>query len=604
MQNLLPYSFFLLFLASTTLYGMEEDDQVDYALSRVRNPNNYFFTVPDSNSLSDALTNAPSSEKVSPGEWETIEKLFLEEHRKILLNNERISKAVLDKHYIEYYRPIFSNYFNIYQKLLDKDKLTIKQIREDSKVLLEPLGQFVAVFESFFDYLKTHYRTKESSEYLTHKARLENVYFPIVKNTFTTFMRAYENYANESLEDMGSLNYRSKSFSVLSEGVTKHIFYKRDRNGFSLFTLFPHKMIGEGLFETYVPYLNNTTPYYSSDLIFFSLTSDNIPVPEQRPGLMLENSPGGYIITCYRGNTTFLPYTNGPSLFMAKPRRVLENLDAGESLAATELLAGNQIFATQISPTLRRTAMRNVAENLLDNKDSTFIPFPYSPLEDMESTYLFLQNLKQQDRELPENKRLLAYVEEVVFQGEPLDQVINTYEEELLNTYKEEEIRLQQEERRRMVAEGRHYTDSKNSGTKQSSKKGRREQKQIPSSAPRNLRNTLPKNNAGDISEKALQTARERLNELKSAHRNGSIKYRKFMQLVNVAAQGLSNLNSRLTTEINRGSHGNIQVEGVQPVTMVRPHGSAKEKSVSIKTQRKVLTNLIETFMKKLEDNE
>lgn len=155
-----------------------------------------------------------------------------------------------------------------------------------------------------------------------------------------------------------------------------------------------------------------------------------------------------------------------------------------------------------------------------------------------------------------------------------------------------------------MVAEGRHYTDSKNSSTKQSSKRGRKKQNHVPASAPRHPKNTLPKNNAGDISEKALQTARERLNELKSAHRNGSIKYRKFMQLVNVAAQGLSNLNSRLTTEINRGSHGNIQVEGVQPVTMVRPHGSAKEKSVSIKTQRKVLTNLIETFMKKLEDNE
>ncbi|MBI2707071.1 MAG: hypothetical protein HYX35_01980 [Proteobacteria bacterium] len=649
MHKLLSLSFFLLlFLASTTLYGMEDCDGVACASSSTTLiPQRHFFIVPESDSPPEPLTNTASLPKVTRDEWKKIEIDFLKEAYAVMLLEPGIPPEKIEYFSTQYYNPKFSKYFEMYQMLASKNKKILKDIRKDLRTLLDPLGHFVAVFEALFDLLRTHYRIN-SHDYLVHKDRLENDFFPIVKRTFILFMAAYANYTPETLGDLGPLTYLSQNFSVISDKVLKHIFYKRDGSGFLLFTMFPHQKMGENLYETYLPYLTNRTPYYISDIVLFSLNSHNTPVLEKRPGLIIKRSNAGHSIEGYRGNTTSLPYTTGQEMLVGNPstiktittlkeiadlkerysqsedgasqdeesKSVNEYLDNAYTSVSTTLpsqVKGNLIFGIVPFPHHTLVAIKGVLSTFLGNNDSTFIPFPSTPLEETEETYLFLLDLKQrlaQKDPQPEDIHLLTYLEETYFPEETIDEIVQRYEEELIDTYKaeaEQKIRLEQEERSRMVAEGSHYSSSNNSRIKGSSKKKEKSKKETSSAASNATTSTSSNNNAEEVdelTEKAYQTARKKLEVLKTVNKNGSIKYRKFMQIVNVAAQGLSNLNSKLTTQINKGSHGNIQVEGSQPQTLVRPHGSAKEKSISAKTQRKILTGLVESLMQKLANKE
>lgn len=76
------------------------------------------------------------------------------------------------------------------------------------------------------------------------------------------------------------------------------------------------------------------------------------------------------------------------------------------------------------------------------------------------------------------------------------------------------------------------------------------------------------------------------------------------MQLVNIARQGLEEIDLVPKVALHKSSHGSIQIEGTTPQTIVRPHGGVKQKSISSSNKNKILTGLVEALMTKLSEKE
>lgn len=582
-----------------------------------------------------------------------------------------------------YFKSTYSNYYMLYKMIVNNNKSILNK-KDFKKNFLEPLGHFVAVFESQFDMLRTYYK-KNAADYLSHKDRLENHILPIVQQTFNTIMRVYEKQSSESLGMIGPLKYQSQSLSVRSEDTTKHVFFKKDITGnFLLFTLYPHKKIKDNLYYSYLPYLHVSDPNYVEVIIIFSMDQDtHAPIIEAHPGLIFEKGKAGYIVRAYRGNTTTFPFTTPRSILIThKPIEATVNVTSQkdkfisqvdredkkanftnptsepmedpfptsfqeatssateptfasseksefinqvdpekerktnflnpilESLAQEfpDELKGAALFNTEPFTLPKLESIKEFIKNTLGDEEIVFIPFPYTEQEEAETTYLFLITLEQrltekrEDLDIP----LLQYIEHTAFPGKKLQQIIQEYEAELINEYTEEEIRLEQESRSRMVATGglNQKASKPKKAPSTNKKKGKGEKRSMSMKHEVEEHEDKEKLKVNESSlEKVKEKARKRLEELReSSRKNGPVKFRKFMQLVNVASQGSKQLGLTTIAELNKSSHGRIKVGEEHAQTVVRPHGGPKEKSVSANKKKKILTSLVQSLINKLSE--
>lgn len=645
MKPLPHISFFLFMFVSTALCAMENPDN-DRQVSLLRRSSSelpshernlissrghFFFIDPALNEIPGSTANVPLlSAKISSEEWKKVDN-FLEEAVEVVLRSPFVKASQLWDVHEQCYKPTFSKYYELYQMISSNNRGVLKKIKEDLNQLLNPLGNFVAVFESLFDTLKTHYK-EDINNYVIHKDRLERDIFPIVQSTFNTFMRIYEKHAPDKIEEIGPLKNESQYWSISIEGFTKYVFYKQDINGgFLLFTVFSDKKIGENLFNTYVPYLHSRNPSYAEDSLIFSFDEANLPMLEEHPGLIISRNRAGYLITPYRGNTTSIPYTTAQSMLLQNPSTHkktetifnLANLKTkNQKLPSEQKFLEDESFDRVIESVVddlpselknspltvehvandRGEAMKVFVENLLGkNDDCIFFPFPRTDREVMEETYLFLLDFKERIRTQtlqPADAFLLTYLEEATFPEKNLEQIIQEYEEELIEDYtkEEEKIRLEQEARRRMVASGELNEKQPKFDRKKPSYRSKKEKDSRAKNAISMKDGTA---NTNDPSlESPKEKARKKLEELKSLNKNGSLKFRKFMQLVNVARQGLVELDVTLKAELNKSSHGKLD-----SLPLVRPHGNAKEKSLSSSRKKQFLSNLIEMYLQKLENS-
>ncbi len=653
MKYISRISFSLLMLASSASYSMESnlDEDNTSLLKRASadtppfeisasGVSRFLFTDPaeyENELLKSSAVTPTIQTKVYSEEWSKTAESILEDAYRILSINPSIKADFLDHVYKTYYKPTFSRYYELYQMISGNNKNILKKIDKDLNILLDPLGHFVAVFESMFDMVKTHYRTN-SNDYLIHKTRLEKEVFPTVQKTFNTFMKIYEKYSPEKIELIGPFKNKSQNFRVSSENVTKHVFYKRDiNNDFLLFTLFPHTKVGENLYQSYLPYLQARDSNYIDDVIIFSLDETNTPIIDEHQGLVVSKDNAGYSLVPYRGNATSLPYTSSQALLLQNPAtkektraifQIAEFLEKEEleekeervlnktmELIGTTLpeeLKGHTVFTQQPLPTRQVVAIEEFAKEVLGDNDCVFVPFPHTDREESEETYLFLLDLKQRLKEQEVQSAdilLLDYLEKTAFPEKKLDEIIQDYEYELVDDYtkeEEEKIRLEQEARRHMVASGEVYQKRKKSKEPKkainTSKKNKLPKK--PETSPQDEVEEQINRSTVSPTEVPLETSREKamkkLEELKRSNNNGSVKFRKFMKLVNVARQGLEQIDLAPTAELNKSSHGKIEVEGSNPQTLVRPHGKSKEKSISSRNKKKILTGLTEAFLRQL----
>lgn len=632
-------------------YGSDEEkkEETSLPLSLANSPNlepsspsssgfSFFLVDPPEANQKEPTSSSSQTARVSRAQWQKVEQLIdaaLEE----FIDDGNKARAR------QYAQQVFDDYYNLYCELSGKNKTTLKKIQADPTKFLHSLSLFTASFESIYDSVKTFYKNQPSYA-VENLSSLRLDILPSVLRTFHTVMQAYQQYvAQESLQMVGPIRYGEQPFAFQHENTSKYLFYTKHDAGYIPFTVYPHRAVSTNLYETYIPYFQTDQNYFA-DIFLFSLDVSKHPVLEKQPGLLLHRDEVGYALAAYRGDTTVLPYTKSLVTYVVAPRQetIKETIDtlaeilvdSANNLASEtipqktpeqhkqqeekiqrvaiqlpEPLKGQPIHTARKLPVQTIETLKGALSTVLGDADKIFIPFLRTALEEAEQTYLYLLALQEtaiEQSTAVQESFLLHYIQQEILPGATLEQAIEAYETELITAY-EEEIRRQQEERSHMVADGAHYASHASSQTqkqpsshagKRKPSKGRRADIKHASSSSSSSSSTMNSTSLPDT-DTTLQKAHKKLSELKTAHKkNNPLKFRKFMQLVNTAAQGLLATGTQLTAELNKSSHGKIETDRGPSASLVRSHGGTKEKAVSSIGQKKLLTGLVDSLMQKL----
>ncbi len=538
------------------------------------------------------------------------------------------------------YKETFHTYYVLYNRMRKGGRNYLKELLKRpeflSNELFPTLFQFVTDFEDVYDQLRTSYQ-KGSKE----RKQLEGTIFPIVQRTFNFYMKVYETLTSNKLTNLGSLNYSQIQSSTRR---LKHLYYKKDDNGFLIFTLYPHKRLKDGYYESYIPFRSPNEEHGEHSVIFkIKQSSDQNPSEKlkivQQPGFLIQKRDGDIVIQHYRGNLNKDPYSTDPGNRYLNTKRIkawsqmlmiIEELrrrteeesnekELLEKSAEAFLKMSNdnapidaqqggiiiQSHKQTLDEELRDVYLLNFSERFLGEDTSGFIPLPRTPLEQLECNYLCLLECRQrlESQEVSSGDLyLLEYLtgEEITESNfkEHLTDTLVQYKEALKNDYRQEEedaYRLEQEQRQAMVRNGDHYK-GKVPSKKQGRSKGKNQQKKHGKS--QSNRQTVQQASPLQSESKHIEKAKERFQKLKNGQRGR--KFRNYIKIVNGITQEMAKEGLKVTGQLNQSSHGTFKAKGSKPTTVVRPHG--KRNTVSLKGSKKSLNSLFNTYFSHKEE--
>jgi len=514
-------------------------------------------------------------------------------------------------------------YFHLYRNLFENPNKAIKKL--DEKKLLTPLFNYAANLEYLLDNIRIDYR-KTGKDYDTLQSKI----LPVIQPTFNQYIKAYEMLTGKVTSSLGSLNFAKIFFTS-----NLHLFYKRDEEGFLIFTIDPlHSApIDTNLLDTYIPYKNKGNDFFEHYILFHIDQKSGRPTIEKRSGLIFRKAPSIHeqnikhiTITPYYGEDAVLnPYSREMTISLQKTTlnpifpqvtippsqeeivsKVAEEMpivDPINNIAMVDLVNSEKLQSSLPSVTL--SGFYSFGMKLLGERTSCFLPYLSGAIEELEAEYLFISKFKEKAAKAeltqPEDILLLEYIKES-FPNQTPEEVMADYERALLEAYEDEEVRTykekirrEQEERSQKVAKGEHYNakgkkGKKNKDLNRNKVKKPKEQESL----------ALSSCEEEQMRIEAGSKAAKRLNLLKNeaSSRKKPEKFRKFLQAVNVATQELARLNVPVGAKLNKSSHGNIVVEGEKPITLVRPHGLRG--SISKKNAKGILTGLLNSYFETL----
>jgi len=554
------------------------------------------------------------------------------ENQRLLLKEAQDLSSASRKNFVPGYLQAIKPYFLLYKNLLQNQKKTLKHLKE--KELLGTLSDFTYTYEMLNDAIMLNPFNK--GKYFSDTQRK---ILPIIQRTFNLYMQAYERLTGKTTSFLESLHYKK----VYQQCIEAHLFYKRNEDGFFIFPILPYKTLGKNLFLNSIAYI--PAGEKGTDEVCFSM-----PEKEGEPQIVRQS---GFIYTdlgnievqgemrpaisfhLYYGELSSTPFFAGISMLIpgacdAKEQNtpyeayvkseIIRSLGAcksTENLAvqaaekslvdfegvhASTLYFGNlksDNFTLRLSS--NESSLYRSAKQILEKEQSTFVPLPSTPVEELESEYLYFLELQERiSRQIgtPEDMAMLEYFKETdpeTYSEKTAEKLLKESENALLEAYIQEEqkqieqqIRKEQEERSQNVATGKHYKPtSKNKNNKGSKHKFEKKEKSQKSA----------ETNEENILKEAKNLAAGRLNSLKLPKGN-NLKFRKFLDLVNTAQQELANVGVGVKGALNKSSHGSIAIEGSKSMTIVRPHG--RRDTISPKKAKGILNGLCNSLFEVL----
>jgi hypothetical protein len=553
--------------------------------------------------------------RVKEEEWQQVLCMLHMLNHPLLNSSPERRDAIVKK-----YQYTFDNYYALYKQMEKGERKCFKQLEKKHALFFNPLFQFVAGFEDAYDNIRSQYGGNSQQ-----RKQLEDEIFPIVQRTFNRYMTVYEKLKNLTTATLESLDYSSIQSS---SSTLKHLYYKRDDNGFLLFTLYPHKILKDGYYESYIPYKFPTAEIGEHSIIFRKEDDSEKLKVVHEPGLIIDRKGDNVFLSYYTGSLSSYPYTAKPETWCLKGKSsqawinslivadklkhmAAEEREAGKASEIYEVFADalTQVLGDSVPPGLDQEGATlkieenlhvilpeeqflNFAEGFLGKYESGFIPFPRTSLDQIECDYLWLLECRERIRSYRPSAAdvyLLEYLTEEPFSETDIEthlgDTLRKYEEDILEGYsREEEVyRLEQEQRQDMVRRGEHYkkkapTHSK--GKKQIKRQGKLQSKKQHEHQTPPLKN---KYEAG---------TRERLQQLKNGNRG--LKFRNYMKMVNAITREIVKEGVEITGQLNKSSHGKFKAEGSTPISVVRPHG--RYNTVSPKGAKKSLNSLMNAY--------
>lgn len=265
----------------------------------------------------------------------------------------------------------------------------------------------------------------------------------------------------------------------------------------------------------------------------------------------------------------------------------------------------------QFSPQVRKWINDQLGEH-----EGCFIPFPQEGIEDQEMFYLYFHDLQQriQAGEVTEEDHFI--LEYAGIDPQHLPQAIESIEKELEEEYVSDEIQAEWARRQQQVVDGTIGAAPAKKGKNASKNKKKRDKAKAAkaAAAPHSSQGAgavVAAANVGaaapspeDFTPQARERAKKRLTKLKEAQaKKGPLKFRKFMSLVSMSAQGLKRLGVKVEMAFDKGSsHGDLTLESKEgqseKSTVVRPHGN--QDMVHPKGKANILGNIVRRFVANL----
>jgi hypothetical protein len=544
------------------------------------------------------------------------------------------------------------HYYTLYKLLLSSEAKVLNS--PDKGKLIPTLGHFVKYFEMAYDRIKDRGRR---TAFGTQNS-FQDTIFSVVQKTFNVYMRTYERLNKTPLGFVEDLHfsqpaligsYKIHLFYTRDEnGFILFNLIPQDEVDAGLFkTYIPYGNIDTSFFvERHFLFslTSNNKPVLIEDkgycinksegvynISFYSGNTGIVPYSLGKTIITRRNAENP-VITTIDGISQILRdsskldslnnLSNVPPDAEREPeehssgrREELENLNtileelrnalmdnlvqisSNSTLYSLHHLVANT--EKQLLETIQNrdiNALLNMLDSLLEGQPSKFLGVPGSPLDMLETEYLFLKELREQHHHdlHPNMQFLLEYIQQE-FPAQTLDEIIAHYEEELVCHYEAEEreilenaYKAEQDQRSQMVIQGDHYKKKpshkkKNSHRRQDYKKAK---PQAESAAEKSAR--LEKQY-----QEAKKKAEQRLKKIKDIKISGSPKFRKYLKLVNKVTQGLRARGVSVTAQLNRSSHGSLAVQG-EKISIVRPHGGYN--TVHQSAARDLLGHLVQTY--------
>ncbi|MBW8308206.1 MAG: hypothetical protein K0M45_00950 [Candidatus Paracaedibacteraceae bacterium] len=585
--------------------------------------------------------------KISDKEWDQVEG-FLQKPFEDSPGVIKLSAA----HFYAQAKYAAKHYYALY-KLLMKSEAKVLDSPDKDK-LIPRLSRFVKFFESTYDFIKSRARIKA----IGTPSNFQDEIFPIVQKTFNTYMRAYEKLKRVPLEYVEDLHFSQPDFipsriahlfytrdengfilfnlmphTEVERGVFRtYIPYGNIDKRFFVERHFLFSLNSDNkpvLIEDKGYCINKSEGVYN--ISFYSGNTGIVPYSLGKTIITRRNAENPVItmidkISQILRDPTKLDSLNNSSNISPDAELKLEehsserredsgNLDtileglrnalrdnlaqisSDSTLYSLHHLIANieEQFPKTIQDQKDINALLNIVDSLLESHSSKFLGVPGSPLDILETEYLFLKELcgKGHYKLDPNMQFLLEYIKQE-FPLQTLDEVVIQYEEELITCYKaeeeenlENEYKAEQERRSQMVINGDHYK-KKQSHKKPSPGKGnyRKAKPQEESAATKNGR--LMKQQ-----QEAKRRAEQRFKKIKEIKIDESPKFRKYLKLVNKVTQGLYATGTNVTAQLNRSSHGNLAVQGGK-ISIVRPHG--RHNTVHQSSARDLIGRLVQTY--------
>ncbi|HUX79085.1 MAG TPA: hypothetical protein VMW10_04990 [Alphaproteobacteria bacterium] len=471
-----------------------------------------------------------------------------------------------------------TDFFKNYKKLqLNHDRRKLS-----STTFFNPLFDFVVELEAVYDTLNSEFLKLGFTEKPYHDS------FPVFQAACTGYMKYYNAVENKELSNIGGLlGFAKKHRHIENEDITlKHLGYVWDSKGILLFTIFPHENIQGGLHDTYVPYGTDALNSLQERRVLFHYNSDTPRIVEN-PGYYIDVE-GEYVgIRYYTGaenSSQSLPFTFNSGVKIVPPAEVRR--------------LGLFLFG-KINPSFEKT--RLVLLDFLQGADKGFIELPRSPVEKLEAHYIHLLDLSEKQgahSDDPDFSYALQCVQNE-FCTETLEKAISQARKDLKEAMvaeEEKKIRMEQDQRGQMVINDAHETSSeKKSATKARGKN--RKGKKIPLSREKEKEIVKAQEIDPTIRKEIRRKAKKRINLLKNKsirENQKSLKYDKYLKLVNVAIQGLREAGVSVEMALNKSSHGCLTI-GDQKLPLCVPHGGRD--TITASSAKSTLDTLLGAYL-------